>query len=94
MQCIKGTLYVHPNGDQFFEAAENTPKSISRKNGYKLIYSNGTTKHYTTRRRHVFFTSLSIDMVDLVGAVLPREIVRFCAEASVKKIKYYTKDTK
>ncbi|MBR4649779.1 MAG: hypothetical protein IKO67_06475 [Bacteroidaceae bacterium] len=89
--AIKGTVYVQPNGDQFFEAAENNPKSVSKKNGYKLVYSNGITKHYTTRRRHVFFTSFSIDMTELVGSVLPREIVRFCAEACSKKIKYYTK---
>lgn len=89
--AIKGTLYVQPNGDQFFEAAENSPKNVSKKNGYKLVFSNGITKHYTTRRRHVFFTSFSIDMSDLIGAVLPREIVRFCAEACRKKTKYYVK---
>lgn len=91
--AIKGTLYVQPNGDQFFEAADNSPKDIKKSNGYKLVYSNGVTKHYTTRRRHVFFTSFSIDMTDLVGAVLPREVVKFCAEASVKGIKYYVKDS-
>ena len=89
--AIKGTLYVQPNGDQFFEAAENNPKNVSKQNGYKLVYSNGTTKHYTTRRRHIFFTSFSIDMTDLIGSVLPREIVKFCADACAKKIKYYTK---
>ena len=34
--AIKGTLYVQPNGDQFFEAAENSPKNVSKKNGYKF----------------------------------------------------------
>lgn len=90
--AIKGTLYVQPNGDQFFEAAENNPKNVSKKNGYKLVFSNGITKHYTTRRRHVFFTSFSIDMSDLIGSVLPREIVKFCAEACKKKTKYYVKE--
>ena len=90
--AIKGTLYVQPNGDQFFEAAENSPKNVSKKNGYKLVYSNGITKHYTTRRRHVFFTSFSIDVNELIGAVLMREVARFCADACNKKIKFYTKE--
>lgn len=89
--AIKGTLYVQPNGDQFFEAVENHPKDVSRKNGYNLIFSNGIVKHYTTKRRHVFFCSVSIDTFDLVGAFLPREVVRFCAEATSKGIKYYVK---
>lgn len=91
--AIKGTLYVQPNGDQFFEAAENHPREVSKANGYKLVYSNGITKHYITKRRHVFFISFTRDqMSGLVGSVLPREVVRFCAEASVKRIKYYVKD--
>ena len=89
--AIKGTLYIQPNGDQFFEAAENSPKSVSKQSGYKLVYSNGTTKHYTTSKRHLFFTSFSKDTTDLIGSVLPREIVKFCADACAKKIKYYTK---
>ena len=88
-QAIKGTLYIQPNGDQFFEAADNSPKEVKRSNGYKLVYSNGTTKHYTTSRRHVFFVSFTRDISQPIGSILPREVVRFCAECMTKKIKYY-----
>ena len=89
--AIKGTLYVQPNGDQFFEAVDNNPKEIKRSNGYKLIYSNGVVKHYTTQRRHVIFLSLSKDVTAPLGSVLPRAIVKFCAECSTKGIKYYVR---
>lgn len=89
--AIKGTLYVQPNGDQFFEAAENHPKNISKANGYELIFSDGCVKHYKTRRRHVFYVSLASPLTELVGSVLPRMVVRFCAAASAKKVKYYVK---
>ena len=88
---IKGTLYVQPNGDQFFEAAENHPRNVSKKNGYKLVFSDGIVKHYTTRRRHIFYISVAQPLTELVGSVLPRMVVRFCAAASNKKIKYYVK---
>ena len=89
--AIKGTLYVQPNGDQFFEAAENHPRNVSKKNGYKLVFSDGIVKHYTTRRRHIFYISVAQPLTELVGSVLPRLVVRFCAAASNKKIKYYVK---
>ena len=90
--AIKGTLYIQPNGDQFFEAAENHPKNVSKANGYDLIFSDGVVKHYKTRRRHIFYVSLSNPLTEVVGSVLPRTVVKFCAAASAKKIKYYVKN--
>lgn len=90
--AIKGTLYIQPNGDQFFEAVENHPKNVSKANGYDLIFSDGVVKHYKTRRRHIFYVSLSSPLTEVVGSILPRMVVKFCAAACKKKIKYYTKE--
>ena len=88
---IKGTLYIQPNGDQFFEAADNHPKNITQSNGYKLVFSDGVTKHWTTKRRHLFLTSFSIDTTDPIGSIYLREVAHFCAEATTKGIEYYLK---
>ena len=90
--AIKGTLYIQPNGDQFFEAIENHPRNVSKKNGYELVFSDGVVKHYTTRRRHIFYVSVAQPTNELVGSFLPRMVVRFCAAASAKKIRYYVKE--
>lgn len=89
--AIKGVLYIQPNGDQFFEADENHPKNPSKQNGYKLLFSDGVVKHYTTAHRHVLYISLDKKTTELLGSILPRMVVRFCASASAKKIKYYVK---
>lgn len=89
--AIKGVLYIQPNGDQFFEADENHPKNPSKKNGYKLLFSDGVVKHYTTTHRHLLYISLDNKATELLGSILPRMVVRFCAAASAKKIKYYVK---
>lgn len=89
--AIKGTLYVQPNGDQFFEAAENHPRNVSKANGYELIFSDGVVKHYKTRRRHIFYISLGDPLTEVVGSILPRMVVKFCAAASTKKVKFYVK---
>lgn len=89
--AIKGTLYVQPNGDQFFEADDNKPKNVTKNNGYNLVFSDGVVKHYETKHRHLFMASVAKPMTELVGSVLPRYVVRFCAAATAKKVKYYVK---
>ena len=92
--AIKGVLYIQPNGDQFFEADENHPKKPNQKNGYKLLFSDGVVKHYTTTHRHLLYISLDKKTTELLGSILPRMVVRFCASASAKKIKYYVNEKK
>jgi hypothetical protein len=87
--AIKGTLYVLPNGDQFFECADNHPKSATQTNEYKLVFSDGVTKHWTTKRRHLFLTSFNIETTEPIGTLYLREVAHFCAEAAVKGVKYY-----
>ena len=90
--AIKGTLYIQLNGDQFFEALENHPKNVSKANGYELIFSDGVVKHYTTRRRHIFYISVAQPVTTVIGSFLPRMVVRFCAAAAKKNIKFYVKN--
>ena len=92
--AIKGTLYIQPNGDQFFEAAENHPRNVSKKNGYELVFSDGVVKHYKTKRRHIFYISLGAPLSVMVGSVLPRTVVKFCAAAKVKRVPYYVRPEK
>ena len=91
---IKGTLYIQPNGDQFFEADENHPKKPNQKNGYKLLFSDGVVKHYTTTHRHLLYISLDKKTTELLGSILPRMVVRFCASASAKRVKFYVNEKK
>ena len=88
---IKGTLYIQPNGDQFFEADENRPKDPKKKKDMNLHFSDGVVKHYTTAHKHLFYVSMDKKMTELVGSVLPRMVVRFCARASAKRVKYYVR---
>ena len=70
----------------------NIRNNVSKKNGYELVFSDGVVKHYTTRRRHIFYVSVAQPTNELVGSFLPRMVVRFCAAASAKKIRYYVKE--
>ena len=88
---IKGTLYIQPNGDQFFEADENRPKDPKKKKDMNLHFSDGVVKHYTTAHKHLFYVSMDKKMTELVGSVLPKMMVHFCAAASSKRIKYYVR---
>lgn len=94
LTVIKGTLYILPNGDRYFEAAASRRKDDGGDTGYKLVYSDGVTKHWTTKHRHLFQTSFSIETTDPVGALYMREVANFCAEAAVKGIGYYVKERK